>query len=89
MKVQCTSCTHNAVCRNAHLMKEITETVDAAINQIEATVGDKTCGIKDLTWIDLNKMTVVCVHYRPSSVYRSAELMAETCQNSIRNSNIF
>lgn len=85
MTVQCTNCLHNKVCRNAHLMKEITETVDAAIDHIEVTVEDKACRVKDLPWVDLNKLAIYCRHYVMSQSYRIAEAMSQSCQNAIRN----
>lgn len=85
MTIQCTSCIHSPVCRNAHLMKEITETVDAAIDHIEVTVENKPCGIKYLPWVNLNKTAISCLDYHPSKAYIAAESMTQSCQNAIRN----
>lgn len=85
MTTQCESCIHKNVCVHVPAVEQITKSIEAAIDHIEVTVGNKACGVKDLPWINLSKSALVCSDYHQSTTYRHAMEMAESCRNAVRN----
>lgn len=83
MKTPCIGCIHNNVCRSRHIMETITASVDAALDHIEATIEDKACSIKDIPWLKVDRMVLVCKNYCEDKSYQMAMQIAQSNRNAL------
>lgn len=83
MTSPCTNCIHGKVCRDRHLIEAMTKTIDASLGHIEIRIEDKACSVKDIPWIDMDRLALICKNYWEDPSYKMAIQMAQANMNCI------